>query len=87
MAYDNAELIGLLAERGSYIQNNKWDKMREVDAKINEMKNQKLNEWSRPCSVFITFQLEEGLQRALNMEDVISKDSEYAYLNEWFGDE
>lgn len=87
MAFDNSELIGLLAERGGYITNEKWDKMREVDEKINQMKNQKLDDWSRPCSVFITFQLEEGLQRALNMEDEIKNSPEKAYLNQWFGDE
>lgn len=45
--------------------------MREIDDKINEEKNQNLDKWARPCSVFITFQLEEGIQRALNMEEVI----------------
>lgn len=62
--------------------------MRDVDAQINDAKNQQIDKWSRPCSVFITFQLEEGIQRALNMDEVISKDPEqYGYLNEWFGDE
>jgi len=71
LAYDNAKLIGLLRERGDYIINEKWDKMREVDAKINEMKKTDLDAWCTPVSVFITFQLEEGLQRALNFEEVI----------------
>lgn len=31
LAYDNAQLIGLLRERGSHIIGEKWDKMREVD--------------------------------------------------------
>lgn len=87
MAYDNADLISLLAQRGQMITNEKWDKMREIDAQINEKKNMKIDEWSRPCSVFITFQLEEGIQRALSMDEVINENPEYAYLNEWFGNE
>jgi len=89
LAYDNSKLIGLLRERGTHIINDKWDKMREVDAKINEMKKTDLDTWCTPVSVFITFQLEEGLQRALNFKEVIEgvdKD-EYAYLNEWFNGE
>lgn len=38
LAYDNAKLIGLLRERGTHIIYEKWEKMREVDEKINTLK-------------------------------------------------
>ena len=71
LAYDTSKLIGLLRERGSYIIADNWNKMREVDAKINELKESDLEKWCTPVSVFITFQLEEGLQRALKMEELL----------------
>lgn len=61
LAYDNASLISLLRERGTYIMNENWDKMRKVDEKINSMKESEMKDWCRPCSVFITFKSEEGL--------------------------
>lgn len=61
LAYDNAKLVALLKERGTYIIADKWDKMREVDAKINELKKEDLEKWCTPVSCFITFQLEEGI--------------------------
>lgn len=36
-AYDNADLILLLRERGSHITYQRFDKMREVEAKISEL--------------------------------------------------
>lgn len=38
-AFDNAELINLLRERGGYIKNQKYDKMREVNSKIEQLKS------------------------------------------------
>jgi len=88
MAYSNAQLISLLQQRGAAILAENWDSMRTIDGTINTQKDQNLEEWTRPCSVFITFQNEEGLQRAINMSEVIKKDYDtHGYLNEWFGDE
>lgn len=71
LAYDNAALVGLLKTRGTHIMNEKWDKMRAVEKEINELKDKEFDDWTRPCSVFMTFQKEEGLQRALEMDSVI----------------
>jgi hypothetical protein len=38
-AFNNAELIHLLRERGGHIVSQNYDKMREVEAKITEVKN------------------------------------------------
>jgi len=39
-AFDNSEVIALLTQRGTLIKQEKWDKMREVEAKINTLKNE-----------------------------------------------
>lgn len=59
--------------------------MREVDEEINELKKVKFKKWTKPVSIFITFQYEEGLQRALSLQKIIEDNPDYAYLNEWFG--
>lgn len=64
-AFDNAELIILLRQRGVFIKTEKWDKMREVEKKIDDLKNKNLEKFTRPVSVFMSFECEEGLQRAL----------------------
>lgn len=59
-AFENAPLINLLRERGTAIKADNFDKMREIDAKINDYKNEHLKDVTRPCSVFMTFETEEG---------------------------
>lgn len=61
--------------------------MREVDGKINELKKEDLEKWCTPVSCFITFQLEEGIGRALNLQEQLDNNPELKYLNNWFGDE
>ena len=39
-AFDNAELINLLRVRGAHIMYQRYDKMREVEQKISEIKNE-----------------------------------------------
>ena len=74
-AFDNSELILLLKERGQAITSDNFDKMRQVDEKINNLKNEKLNIFVRPCSVFMTFENEEGLERALNFDNTTKDES------------
>ena len=59
-AFDNAELIELLKQRGNAITYDNFEKMREIDTKINDYKNKNLDKVTRPCSVFMTFENEEG---------------------------
>ncbi len=37
-AYDNADLINLLTERGNAIKFEKWDEMRNINKKIDALK-------------------------------------------------
>lgn len=85
-AFNNAELINLLKQRGAAISSDQFDKMREVDAKINDLKNQPGEDTNltRPVSVFMTFQQEEGIKRALVFEnDEKKSDPAYAEMYDW----
>ena len=68
-AFDNAELIVLLKQRGCAITADDFDKMREIDKQINALKKEKIEALTRPVSVFMTFESEEGIKRALLFED------------------
>ncbi len=69
-AFNNSELINLLKDRGNYIKYENYDKMREVDTKINELKNnpEKLESFTRPVSAYITMEDEEGVNRRWRSE-------------------
>lgn len=60
-AFNNARLIQLLRVRGQHIMFQRYDKMREVEAQISELKNENFNELVRPVDAFITFEEEDGL--------------------------
>lgn len=62
-AFDNAELINLLKERGNAIKFEKWDRMREINKKINELKTKNVEKYNRPVAAFLTFENEEGINR------------------------
>jgi hypothetical protein len=72
-AFDNSELIDLLRVRGNWIKFEKYDKMREVNKKIDELKSDptKLQQFNRPVTAFLTFENEEGINRAKNYDDVV----------------
>mmetsp|Transcript_21706 Transcript_21706/g.16002 ORF Transcript_21706/g.16002 Transcript_21706/m.16002 type:complete len:320 (+) Transcript_21706:473-1432(+) len=59
-AFNNSDLIGLLRERGGYINNQKYDKMREAEQKITDLKKEKYESLTRPVCAFITFEEEDG---------------------------
>lgn len=46
--------------------------MYEIHDKINELKNKNFMKLVRPCNVFMTFQCEEGVNRALKMNEIIA---------------
>lgn len=74
LAFRNAEIINLLKERGAAIKNEKWDLQRELEGEINKLKNEKFKDLITPCSVFMTFETEEGVNRALNYDEAIEGD-------------
>ena len=45
--------------------------MATIDEKINDYKNNNLLFMTTPCSVFMTFETEEGLNRALKYDEAI----------------
>ncbi len=70
-AFDNGELINLLKSRGQAIKFEKFDKMREINKKIDELKTQNIDKFTRPVSAFLTFENEEGLNRCLSYNETV----------------
>ena len=88
-AFENAKLIQLLKLRGAAIKTDKFDEMRKIDAEINDYKNKNLEHVTRPCSVFMTFENEEGYQRAVQFDEIVTKSTipEVRDLKGWLGDQ
>ena len=71
-AYENGEIIEWLQKRGSYIAAEKWDKLVEINEIIHKRittDEEFLNKVQLPCTVFLTFEDEEGKNRALVYND------------------
>lgn len=85
-AFDNAELIELLKQRGAAITADNFDGMRELDKKINDLKKEKLSKFSTPVSCFMTFENEEGAQRAKKFEEATleEENAQLKHLRIWF---
>ena len=66
LAFQNGEVIQLLRERGCAIMNEEWEEQRKLESKLNELKTEKFEKLSNPCHIFVTFECEEGNQRALS---------------------
>ena len=77
MAFQNPEIIKLLGERGNAIKGEKWAKQREIEGKINKLKNgdggKTLEKLTTPVSVFMTFESEEGVNRALKFDETTNE--------------
>lgn len=86
LAFKNADIINLLRERGLAIKAENWDLQRKLEEKINELKNEKFDQLITPCSVFMTFVNEEGVNRALKYNETIVENSELAHIGQWLGD-
>ena len=65
-AFNNAELIKLLKERGQHIMFQRFDQMREVEAKISKLKDENYQDLTRPVCAFITFEEEDAYLLALD---------------------
>lgn len=59
-AFNNAELIQLLKQRGNHIMFQRYDAMRAIEKRISELKDQKFRDLTRPVDAFITFEEEDG---------------------------
>jgi hypothetical protein len=76
-AFDNSELINLLKARGNAIKFEKWERMRKIDRKINELKTRNVEKYNRPVTAFLTFENEEGINRCRAYTDIVENDDEY----------
>lgn len=85
-AFDNSELINLLKARGAAIKYEKYDMMREINKKIDDLKTKNLEKYTRPVSAFLTFENEEGLNRCLNYSETV-EDPQYEKYKEFLGEE
>lgn len=63
-AYKNAELLKLLAERGALIISGQYSKLKEFNEKIEDHLNAKRDELTHPVIAYITFEKQEGYERA-----------------------
>lgn len=59
-SFNNAQLINLLKERGQNIMYQRFDRMRQVEQKISQLKNERFKDLTKPCEAFITFEEEDG---------------------------
>jgi hypothetical protein len=59
-AFNNAELIELLRERGAHIMYQRFDAMRAAEKKISTLKDEKFRDLVKPVDAFITFEEEDG---------------------------
>lgn len=73
-AFYNEDIINNLRKRGVLIKTEKWEKLDDLNDKIdNILKDEKiLNKLQSPCSVFATFETEEGYNRAKLMNEQVS---------------
>ena len=86
-AFDNADVINLLRRRGAYIKDENYDSMRRMDDKIdyNLQKNRK--KLTRPVTAFVTLENEEGVNRAINFNEAVEEDEDFAHLRKFLGED
>jgi hypothetical protein len=63
--FANQELLALLTQRGSLITAGKLNQIPEMNAKIDALSKEKRTEFIRPVAAFITFEKQEGKDRAI----------------------
>jgi len=74
-AFHNAKVINWLKKRGKFIKTEKWEKVDEVNHEISEsLKTEPhlLDQMQKPCSIFATFETEEGYNRAIKYNETVS---------------
>eukprot|EP00347_Sterkiella_histriomuscorum_P007945 403346963 len=67
-AFDNVKLISLLQQRGMMVTKVLPDKVKQIDERINKYKADKKDRITRPVAAFITFESQEGYERACNLK-------------------
>eukprot|EP00347_Sterkiella_histriomuscorum_P002409 403368266 len=67
-AFNNVDLLKLLSQRGMLVTKALHEKVKVLDQKINQLKDQKRDQLTRPVAAFITFETQEGYERACNIK-------------------
>lgn len=72
-AFFNEDIITQLRKRGTLIKTEKWEKLEQINDKIDELFKEKavLDKLQTPCSVFATFETEEGYNRAILLNEQV----------------
>ena len=84
LAFNNAEIIELLRLRGAAIKAENWELQKELESKINDTKEKEFERLITPCSVFMTFETEEGYRRALKFDETVSNNPDkFGSLKKW----
>jgi hypothetical protein len=69
------------------IKAEKYDKMRDINKKIDILVDQNTAKYNRPVTAFITFENEEGLNRCQGYKDTVQSDSQFAEIRTLLGQE
>mmetsp|Transcript_28819 Transcript_28819/g.38447 ORF Transcript_28819/g.38447 Transcript_28819/m.38447 type:complete len:120 (-) Transcript_28819:1874-2233(-) len=85
-AYKNGDIIHALRQRGACIKANDWEGIKRADENINKIKKSQLEQLTTPCSVFMSFECEEGINRALEFDKLVEADDSLRGLNVWLGE-
>ena len=64
-AYDNPELLRLLTMRGTLITSGKFDKVPAINKLLEKLKTENKDKITKPVTAFLTFNTQEGYERAL----------------------
>ena len=86
-AFDNRKVINWLKQRGKAIKFENWDKLDEINETIRmNLKKDSvlLDQLQRPCAIFVTFQSEEGYNRALKYNECVEEE-EFAQWRTFLG--
>jgi len=67
-AFRNAKLLHLLTQRGTAVNNAQVDKLPKIDEQINSIKEAEKDTLRVPVTAFITFETQEGYERACNIK-------------------
>lgn len=63
--FANQELLAILKERGTLVAKGKFEKVPPLNEKIEKISKEKKDEMVRPVAAFLTFERQEGKDRAL----------------------
>jgi hypothetical protein len=73
-AFENSKVINWLKKRGTFIKQEKWDKLDEINKTIADSlreDHELLDKMQKPVSIFATFETEEGYSRAVKYNEFI----------------